>query len=47
MEKSTAASGVGLAGGNIQFGPNNYVPATSAGAPNASGEVYHFGVGLL
>ena len=36
-------SGAGLAGGNIEFWPNNYAPANSAGVPNASGEIYDFG----
>ena len=33
----------GLPGGNIEFWPNNYVPANSANVPNASAEVYDFG----
>jgi sialate O-acetylesterase len=36
-------NGAGLAGGNIEFWPNNYGPANSAGVPNASGDVYDFG----
>jgi sialate O-acetylesterase len=36
-------NGAGLAGGNIEFWPNNYGPANSASVPNASGEVYDFG----
>jgi sialate O-acetylesterase len=36
-------TGAGLAGGNIEFWPNNYGPANSANVPNASGEVYDFG----
>jgi sialate O-acetylesterase len=36
-------NGAGLAGGNIEFWPNNYGPANSANVPNASGEVYDFG----
>ena len=36
-------AGLGLAGGNIEFWPNNYDPANSAGVPHASGEVYDFG----
>jgi len=36
-------TGVGLAGGNIEFWPNNYAPANSANVPNASGEVFDFG----
>ena len=35
--------GEGLAGGNIEFWPNNYGPANSAHVPNASGDVYDFG----
>jgi sialate O-acetylesterase len=37
------ASGTNLAGGNIEFWPNNYGPANSAKVPNASGDVYDFG----
>jgi sialate O-acetylesterase len=33
----------GLAGGNIEFWPNNYGPANSANVPNASAQVYDFG----
>ncbi len=36
-------TGTGLAGGNIEFWPNNYGPANSANVPNASGQVYDFG----
>jgi sialate O-acetylesterase len=36
-------TGAGLAGGNIEFWPNNYGPANSAGVPNASGDIYDFG----
>jgi sialate O-acetylesterase len=36
-------TGSGLAGGNIEFWPNNYGPANSANVPNASGDVYDFG----
>jgi len=36
-------TGTGLAGGNIEFWPNNYGPANSAGVPNASGDVFDFG----
>jgi sialate O-acetylesterase len=36
-------NGNGLAGGNIEFWPNNYGPGNSASVPNASGEVYDFG----
>jgi sialate O-acetylesterase len=36
-------AGTALAGGNIEFWPNNYGPANSANVPNASGEVYDFG----
>jgi len=33
----------GLAGGNIEFWPNNYGPANSANVPNASSQVFDFG----
>ena len=33
----------GLAGGNIEFWPNNYGPANSANVPNASAQVWDFG----
>jgi len=36
-------TGTGLAGGNIEFWPNNYGPENSAHVPNASGEAYDFG----
>lgn len=36
-------TGTNLAGGNIEFWPNNYAPANSANVPNASGDVYDFG----
>ena len=36
-------AGTGLAGGNIEFWPNNYGPANSANVPNASAEVCDFG----
>jgi sialate O-acetylesterase len=36
-------NGAGLAGGNIEFWPNDYGPNNSANVPNASGEVYDFG----
>jgi sialate O-acetylesterase len=36
-------TGTGLAGGNIEFWPNNYGPANSAKVPNASGQTYDFG----
>jgi sialate O-acetylesterase len=36
-------SGVGLAGGNIEFWPHNYGPANAANVPNASAQVYDFG----
>jgi sialate O-acetylesterase len=36
-------NGAGLAGGNIEFWPNNYGPGNSAHVPNASGGVYDFG----
>ena len=32
-------AGTGLAGGNIEFWPNNYGPANAANVPNASGQV--------
>jgi sialate O-acetylesterase len=37
------ATGKGLAGGNIEFWPNNYASANSANVPNASGDVWDFG----
>jgi sialate O-acetylesterase len=36
-------NGSGLAGGNIEFWPNNYTQANSAHVPNASGDVFDFG----
>ena len=36
-------NGIGLAGGNLEFWPNNYGPANSANVPNASAQVYDFG----
>jgi sialate O-acetylesterase len=36
-------AGSGLAGGNIEFWPNNYGQANSANVPNASGDVFDFG----
>jgi sialate O-acetylesterase len=36
-------TGTGLAGGNIEFWPNNYGPANSAKVPHASAQVYDFG----
>ena len=36
-------TGTDLAGGNIEFWPNNYGPDNSANVPNASSEVYDFG----
>ena len=36
-------TGTGLAGGNIEFWPNNYGPANSANVPNASNDVFDFG----
>lgn len=36
-------TGTNLAGGNIEFWPNNYGTASSASVPNASGDVYDFG----
>ena len=32
-----------LSGGNIEFWPNNYEQANSAGVPNASSETFDFG----
>ena len=37
------ATGTGLAGGNLEFWPNNYGPANSANVPNASSDVFDFG----
>ena len=36
-------TGTGLAGGNLEFWPNNYGPDNSANVPNASGQVWDFG----
>jgi len=36
-------TGTGLAGGNIEFWPNNYGPANAAKVPNASAQVWDFG----
>ena len=36
-------TGTNLAGGNIEFWPNNYGPGNSASVPNASASVYDFG----
>jgi sialate O-acetylesterase len=36
-------TGAGLAGGNLEFWPNNYGPANSAKVPNASAQAYDFG----
>ena len=36
-------TGTNLAGGNIEFWPNNYAPANSANVPNASAQNYDFG----
>jgi sialate O-acetylesterase len=36
-------SGAGLAGGNIEFWPNNYGPANSGNVPQASAQAYDFG----
>jgi len=36
-------TGTGLAGGNIEFWPDNYGGANGAKVPNASGQVYDFG----
>ena len=35
--------GVGIAGGNIEFWPNNYGPANGAQVPGASDSLYDFG----
>ena len=36
-------TGTGLAGGNIEFWPNNYGPPNTAGVPNASNDLWDFG----
>jgi sialate O-acetylesterase len=36
-------TGTHLAGGNIEFWPNNYAPPNSAHVPKASGDAYDFG----
>jgi sialate O-acetylesterase len=36
-------AGTGLAGGNIEFWPNNYAPANKANVPGASAQSYDFG----
>jgi sialate O-acetylesterase len=36
-------TGTNLAGGNIEFWPNNYAPNNSANVPNASSSVFDFG----
>ncbi|SPE62433.1 Sialic acid-specific 9-O-acetylesterase [Verrucomicrobia bacterium] len=36
-------TGKGLAGGNIEFWPNNYGPNNSASVPNASSQAFDFG----
>ena len=36
-------TGTNLAGGNIEFWPNNYGPGNAAKVPNASDQVYDFG----
>lgn len=36
-------TGTNLPGGNIEFWPNNYGPANSAGVPHASNETFDFG----
>jgi sialate O-acetylesterase len=36
-------TGTGLAGGNIEFWPNNYAAANGAKVPNASSQVWDFG----
>jgi len=40
-------NGTGLAGGNIEFWPNNYGPANSAKVPHASAQVWDFGDKLM
>jgi sialate O-acetylesterase len=37
------ATGTGLAGGNLEFWPNNYAPDNKAHVPNASDTAYDFG----
>jgi sialate O-acetylesterase len=37
------SNGTHLAGGNIEFWPNNYGPANAANVPNASGDTFDFG----
>ncbi len=36
-------TGTNLAGGNLEFWPNNYTPNNAARVPNASGDVFDFG----
>ena len=36
-------NGIGLAGGHIEFWPNNYTPANAAAVPGASQQSYDFG----
>ena len=36
-------TGTGLAGGNIEFWPDNYGPGNAANVPNASSQMYDFG----
>jgi sialate O-acetylesterase len=36
-------TGTGLAGGNLEFWPNNYGPTNAENVPNASDQVYDFG----
>ena len=36
-------TGEGLAGGNLEFWPNNYAPGNSANVPHASSEIFDFG----
>ena len=40
---SGIVTGTNLAGGNIEFWPNNYVPENAAKVPNASSTTYDFG----
>jgi len=40
---SGVVTGTGIAGGNIEFWPNNYGPANAANVPNADSSKYDFG----
>ena len=40
---SGIVTGTGLAGGNIEFWPSNYITHNSANVPNASNDTYDFG----